>query len=95
MFDFFVAVSYTGLNKLRRARVDAAEAKGYTLVHYVSRHATRFSTFAPQPNQLILEDNTIQTALVGRDARSWHSAVETALASSAAGPVVIRAVHAA
>jgi len=71
-FDLFVAVSYTGLNKLRRARVDAAEAKGYSLVHYVSSRVTRFSTFAPQPNQFILEDNTIQPfARVGRNVTLW------------------------
>ena len=71
-FDLFVAVSYTGLNKLRRARADAAEAKGYTLAHYVSSHATRFATFAAQPNQFILEDNTIQPfARIGRNVTLW------------------------
>ena len=71
-FDLFVAVSYTGLNKLRRARADAAEAKGYALAHYVSSHATRFATFAAQPNQFILEDNTIQPfARVGRNVTLW------------------------
>lgn len=70
--DLFVAVSYTGLNKLRRARVDAAEAKGYALSHYVSSRATRFATFAPQPNQFILEDNTIQPfAEIGRNVTLW------------------------
>lgn len=71
-FDLFVAVSYTGLNKLRRARADAAETKGYALAHYVSSRATRFATFAPQPNQFILEDNTIQPfARLGRNVTLW------------------------
>ena len=71
-FDLFVAVSYTGLNKLRRARADAAEAKGYALAHYVSSRATRFTTFTPQPNQFILEDNTIQPfARIGRNVTLW------------------------
>jgi sugar O-acyltransferase (sialic acid O-acetyltransferase NeuD family) len=70
--DLFVAVSYTGLNKLRRARVDAAKAKGYNIAHYVSSRATRFSTFAPDENQFILEDNTIQPfARIGRNVTLW------------------------
>ncbi len=70
--DFFVAVSYTGLNKLRRARVDAAAAKGYAIACYVSSRATRFSTFQPAENQFILEDNTIQPfARIGRNVTLW------------------------
>jgi sugar O-acyltransferase (sialic acid O-acetyltransferase NeuD family) len=70
--DLFVAVSYTGLNKLRRARVDAAKAKGYAIANYVSSRATRFSTFVPEENQFILEDNTIQPfARVGRNVTLW------------------------
>lgn len=70
--DIFVALSYTGLNKLRRARVDAAAARGYALAHYVSSRATRFSTFVPAENQFILEDNTIQPfARIGRNVTLW------------------------
>lgn len=70
--EIFVAVSYTGLNKLRRARVDTADVKGYALAHYVSSRATQFSTFSPQPNQFILEDNTIQPfARIGRNVTLW------------------------
>ncbi len=70
--DLFVAVSYTGLNKLRRARVDAGKAKGYAIAHYVSSRATRFSTFTPDENQFILEDNTIQPfARIGRNVTLW------------------------
>lgn len=71
-YDLFVALSYTGLNKLRRARVDAAVAKGYTAAHYVSTKATTFSTFATAENQFILEDNTIQPfARIGRNVTLW------------------------
>ena len=71
-FDLFVALAYTGLNKLRRARVDAGVAKGYAIAHYVSSRATRFSTFEAADNQFILEDNTIQPfSRIGRNVTLW------------------------
>jgi sugar O-acyltransferase (sialic acid O-acetyltransferase NeuD family) len=71
-YDLFVALAYTGLNKLRRARVDAGAAKGYGIAHYVSTRATIFSTFAPAENQFILEDNTVQPfARIGRNVTLW------------------------
>jgi len=71
-FDLFVALAYTGLNKLRRARVDAAAAKGYGIAHYVSTKATTFSTFVPDVNQFILEDNTVQPFVrIGRNVTLW------------------------
>jgi sugar O-acyltransferase (sialic acid O-acetyltransferase NeuD family) len=71
-FDLFVAVSYSGLNKLRRAKLDAAEARGYGIAHYISSRATRFSSFTPAANQFILEDNTIQPfASIGRNVTLW------------------------
>jgi len=70
--DVFVAVSYMNLNKLRRAKVDEAVAKGYYVTHYLSSRATRFSSFKAQPNQFILEDNTIQPfATIGRNVTLW------------------------
>jgi sugar O-acyltransferase (sialic acid O-acetyltransferase NeuD family) len=71
-FDLFVAVSYTGLNKIRRAKVDEAEVKGYKLANYVSSRATCFSDFKAKPNQFILEDNTIQPfAKIGQNVSLW------------------------
>jgi sugar O-acyltransferase (sialic acid O-acetyltransferase NeuD family) len=71
-FDVFVAVSYSGLNKLRRAKFDEAVAKGYRLAHYVSSRATHFANFAGKPNQFILEDNTIQPfATIGENVTLW------------------------
>ncbi len=70
--DLFVALAYTQINKLRRARVDAGAAKGYAIAHYVSSRATRFSTFVAAENQFILEDNTIQPfARIGRNVTLW------------------------
>jgi len=71
-YELFVALAYTKLNKLRRARVDEGKARGYGIAHYVSSRATRFSTFEPAENQFILEDNTIQPfARVGRNVTLW------------------------
>lgn len=71
-FDVFVAVSYRGLNQLRRAKVEEARAKGYRLASYVSSRATRFSTFEPGENQFILEDNTVQPfAAIGNNVTLW------------------------
>jgi sugar O-acyltransferase (sialic acid O-acetyltransferase NeuD family) len=71
-FDIFVAISYARLNKVRRAKVDEAKAKGYGIAHYISSRATRFTTFEPAENQFILEDNTIQPfATVGRNVTLW------------------------
>jgi sugar O-acyltransferase (sialic acid O-acetyltransferase NeuD family) len=70
--DVFVAISYMNLNKLRRAKVDEAAEKGYQVTNYLSSRATRFSTYTEQPNQFILEDNTIQPfATVGRNVTLW------------------------
>ena len=70
--DVFVAVSYTKLNKLRRDKVAEARTKGYGIASYVSSRATIFEDFIPQPNQLILEDNTIQPfALIGENVTLW------------------------
>lgn len=71
-YDLFVALAYTKLNKLRRAKVDEGKARGYGIAHYVSSRATRFSTFEAAENQFILEDNTIQPfARVGRNVTLW------------------------
>jgi sugar O-acyltransferase (sialic acid O-acetyltransferase NeuD family) len=71
-FDLFIAVSYTGLNKVRRAKVDEAIAKGYNLAHYLSSRAVHFSGFQAKSNQFILEDNTIQPfATIGANVTLW------------------------
>ncbi|WP_248313229.1 acetyltransferase [Bosea sp. F3-2] len=81
--DVFVAVSYTKLNKFRRDKVAEARAKGYGIASYVSSRATIFEDFVAQPNQFILEDNTIQPfARIGENVTLWsgnhighHSAI--------------------
>lgn len=59
-YDLFVAVGYSGINKLRQEKCLAAKDKGYELASYVSSKATVFPNFTHGWNNFILEDNTIQ-----------------------------------
>lgn len=80
---FFVALSYAKLNLLRREKYEAAKALGYTLVSYVSSHATVLNDGKIGDNCFILEDNTIQPfATIGNNVTLWsgnhighHSAI--------------------
>jgi sugar O-acyltransferase (sialic acid O-acetyltransferase NeuD family) len=70
--DLFVAVSYAGLNVLRRDRYLAGKAKGYRAATYLSSRATAWPGFAPGENCFILEDNTLQPfARVGDNVTLW------------------------
>ena len=70
--SMFVAVSYAGLNQVRTEKVAAARAAGYHVTHYLSSRATVWPGFQPQPNCLILEDNTIQPfARIGENVTLW------------------------
>lgn len=83
-YAMFVAVSYSGLNKVRTEKVAAAKAKGYHLSTYVSSRATTFPGFEAKENCFILEDNTIQPfAQIGCNVTLWsgnhighHSVIE-------------------
>lgn len=83
-FGCFVAISYGKLNDVRAAKVAAAKKKGYSLVSYLSSHATVFPGFELNENCFILEDNTIQPfARVGTNVTLWsgnhvghHSTIE-------------------
>lgn len=59
-FSMFVALGYSNVNKLRRAKYTSAKEKGYDLVSYVSSMATVLNNEAIGENCFILEDNTIQ-----------------------------------
>ena len=64
-YKMFVAVSYTGLNRLRAERYEQAKRFGYELVSYVSQ-------FPPGDNCFILEDNTIQPYVrIGSNVTLW------------------------
>lgn len=71
-YDVFVALSYSGLNALRRDKYLAAKAKGYTIASYISSRATILNGGAIGENCFVLEDNTIQPfATIGHNVTLW------------------------
>ncbi len=83
-YDFFVAVSYTDLNRLRAHKCREALEKGYNLISYVSSKATVWPGLQIGRNCFILEDNTIQPFVrIGDNVTLWsgnhighHSVIE-------------------
>jgi sugar O-acyltransferase (sialic acid O-acetyltransferase NeuD family) len=70
--DMFVALSYSGLNQIRRDKCEAAKDKGYSLTSYVSSKASVWPGFTHGENCFILEDNTLQPfATVGDNVTLW------------------------
>ncbi len=68
----FVALAYSGLNKLRRDKFEAALEMGYDLPSYVSSHATVLNEGRIGRNCFILEDNTIQPFVtIGDNVTLW------------------------
>ena len=82
--EMFVAMSFKKVNKLRQAKVEEAEAKGYTLASHVSPNATVWTGFQANPNTIVMENNVIQPfAKIGRNVIVWsgnhighHSTIE-------------------
>jgi sugar O-acyltransferase (sialic acid O-acetyltransferase NeuD family) len=71
-YGFFVALSYSKLNSLRREKYLAAKAFGYSLASYVSTRATVFNDNKIGDNCFILEDNTIQPFVtIGNNVTLW------------------------
>lgn len=69
---FFVALSYSGLNRLRREKYLEAKAFGYHIASYVSSRATQLSSGQIGENCFVLEDNTIQPfAVIGNNVTLW------------------------
>jgi sugar O-acyltransferase (sialic acid O-acetyltransferase NeuD family) len=70
--DFFVAIGYTNMNRLRAAKYGEAKAKGYRLATYLSSRCTWLTEDDPGDNCLILEDNTIQPGVrIGNNVTLW------------------------
>lgn len=70
--DFFVALSYTKINALRKEKYLAAKAAGYKLASFVSSQATVLSKIPPGENCFIFEDNTIQPFVtIGNNVTLW------------------------
>jgi sugar O-acyltransferase (sialic acid O-acetyltransferase NeuD family) len=83
-YGLFIALSYSGINELRAAKVALGRAAGYQIVSYVSSRATIFPELQIKENCFILEDNTIQPfAKIGSNVTLWsgnhighHSVIE-------------------
>ncbi len=70
--DFFVALSYSKLNALRKEKYLAAKAMGYKLASFISSQATMLSRLAVGENCFIFEDNTIQPFVaIGNNVTLW------------------------
>lgn len=70
--EVFVALSYSKLNQVRKAKYLAAKALGYRLGSYISSHATALNDGRIGDNCFILEDNTIQPfATIGNNVTLW------------------------
>lgn len=70
--DFFIALSYSKLNSIRKEKFYTAKEKGYSLASYISSHATVLNDGQIGENCFILEDNTIQPfARIGNNVILW------------------------
>lgn len=82
--ELFLPISFKQMNRLRRARFEAAKAMGYTCASYVSTRATTWPDLCVGENCFIFEDNTIQPFVtIGDNCVLWsgnhighHSTIE-------------------
>lgn len=65
--DFFIALSYSKLNSIRKEKFLASKEMGYRLASYISTRATVLNNGVIGENCFILEDNTIQPFVEIRD----------------------------
>jgi sugar O-acyltransferase (sialic acid O-acetyltransferase NeuD family) len=71
-FSFFVALSYSKLNAVRKAKYLAAKQLGYSIASYVSSRATVLNEGLIGDNCFVLEDNTIQPFVrIGHNVTLW------------------------
>lgn len=71
-YDFFVALSYSKLNAVRKEKFLAAKKIGYNLVSFISSRATVLNEGRIGENCFIFEDNTIQPFVtVGNNVTLW------------------------
>lgn len=60
MFDVFIAVGYSGMNKIRENLYTKCKELGYRMPNYISSRSSFLTKETIGDNNLILEDNTIQ-----------------------------------
>jgi sugar O-acyltransferase (sialic acid O-acetyltransferase NeuD family) len=71
-YEFFVALSYSKLNAVRKEKYLAAKALGYRLASFVSSRATVLNDWRIGENCFIFEDNTIQPFVtIGNNVTLW------------------------
>lgn len=71
-YDFFVALSYSKLNAVRKEKFLAAKQMGYKLVSFISSRATVLNEGRIGENCFIFEDNTIQPFVtIGNNVTLW------------------------
>lgn len=71
-YDFFVALSYSKLNAVRKEKFLAAKEMGYKLVSFISSLATVLNEGRIGENCFIFEDNTIQPFVrIGNNVTLW------------------------
>ncbi|MFM5394383.1 acetyltransferase [Aeromonas veronii] len=71
-YDFFVALSYSKLNAVRKEKFLAAREMGYKLVSFISSRATVLNEGRIGENCFIFEDNTIQPFVtIGNNVTLW------------------------
>lgn len=70
--DFFVALSYSKLNAVRKEKYLAAKSLGYKLASFISSRATVLNEGRIGENCFIFEDNTIQPFVtIGNNVTLW------------------------
>lgn len=70
--EFFVALSYSKLNAVRKEKYLAAKALGYHLANFVSPRATVLNAGRIGENCFIFEDNTVQPFVtIGNNVTLW------------------------
>jgi sugar O-acyltransferase (sialic acid O-acetyltransferase NeuD family) len=71
-YEFFIALSYSKLNAVRKDKYLAVKAKGYRLTSFISSHATVLNEGRIGENCFIFEDNTIQPFVsIGNNVTLW------------------------
>jgi len=71
-YDFFIALSYSKLNAIRKEKFLAAKEMGYKLVSFISSRATVLNEGRIGENCFIFEDNTIQPFVtIGDNVTLW------------------------
>ena len=71
-YDFFIALSYSKLNAIRKEKFLAAKEMGYKLVSFISSRATVLNEGRIGENCFIFENNTIQPFVtIGDNVTLW------------------------